>query len=339
MEELWTRGDLKEWTRTLLETHRVVAPVPGPKGAVWGEVKNPEEVLWDHGRTVEPPKSWIIPRAEPLFAYDIASEPPRITELPIDAPPTALLLLRPCDVAGLRALDPVMRWDYSDGWFEARRAATLLVSLGCHEAPCPEACFCGAVGIDPRRAEEADIAMEAVPAEGEIRYRVVPLTDAGRGRLAGAPRPVAEGPPRGEPVRTLPLDLDRARAFLRRRFDDPLWERVAEACLGCGTCAFLCPSCHCFDIVDEGDWRRGRRMRTWDACAFPAFTVHASGHNPRPRQWNRYRQRIYHKFIYYPDKFGRLLCTGCGRCVQACPAGLDLIEVLADLAAREGVRS
>jgi ferredoxin len=80
-------------------------------------------------------------------------------------------------------------------------------------------------------------------------------------------------------------------------------------------------------------------MRNWDSCAFSVFTVHASGHNPRPRQWNRYRQRIYHKFIYYPDKFGRILCTGCGRCVEACPAGLDLIEVLADLAAREGARS
>jgi len=339
MEALWTLADLKQWTRVLLGTHRVVAPVPGPRGAVWGEVKDPEEILWDSRRTVESPKSWIIPRAEPLFAYDIASEPPTITELPIDAPPTALLLLRSCDVAGLRALDPVMRWDYTDEWFESRRAATLLVSLGCHEVPCPETCFCGAVGIDPRRAEEADIAIEAVPTAGELRYRVVPLTDTGRGCLASAPRPVAQGPPRGAPVQTLSLDLDRARAFLRGHFEDPLWERIAEACLGCGTCAFVCPACHCFDIVDEGDWRRGRRVRIWDSCAFAHFTVHASGHNPRPRPWNRFRQRVYHKFIYYPDKFGRILCTGCGRCVETCPAGVDLIEVLADVAGREGSRS
>lgn len=60
------------------------------------------------------------------------------------------------------------------------------------------------------------------------------------------------------------------------------------------------------------------------------------GHNPRLRQWNRFRQRLYHKF--YPDKFGRNLCTGCGRCIEACPAGMDLIEILEGLAVKEGSR-
>jgi ferredoxin len=339
MENLWTLQDLKAWTQTLLGSHRVVAPVAGPRGAVWGEIRRPDEVLWEYGRTTDSPRAWLTPRTEPLFAYDLATDPLAITELPIEAPPTALLLLRSCDVAGLRALDPVMRWDYTDEFFEARRAATLLVSLGCREAPSPETCFCGATGLDPRRAEGADIAIEGVPGRDGMAYRVVPLTHAGRASLGSAPGPLADGPPVGEAVNTLPLDLDRARAFLRGHFEDPLWERVAEACLGCGTCAFVCPSCHCFDIVDEGDWRRGRRMRNWDSCAFSHFTVHASGHNPRPHQWNRYRQRIYHKFIYYPDKFGRLLCTGCGRCVESCPTGMDLIEVLADLAGREESRS
>jgi ferredoxin len=335
MEALWALADLKEWTRALMGSHRVVAPVAGPKGAVWGKVKDPDEILWEYGRTAESPRSWLLPRAEPLFAYDLASDPPTITELPIEAPPTALLLLRSCDVAGLRALDPVMRWDYIDESFEARRAATLLISLGCREAPSPETCFCQAVGIDPSKAEGADIAIESVPGGGSIGYRVAPLTDAGRERLASAPPPIAESLSGENPVRTLPLDVERARAFLRRHVDDPLWERTAEACLGCGTCAFVCPSCHCFDIVDEGDWRRGQRMRNWDSCAFSHFTVHASGHNPRPRQWNRFRQRVYHKFVYYPDKFGRQLCTGCGRCVEACPAGVDLFEVLQGLAARQ----
>jgi ferredoxin len=339
MEALWTLADLKDWTRALLGSHRVVAPVAGPEGAVWGEVKDPEEILWDYGRTVESPRSWVIPRTEPLFAYDLASNPPTITELPIEAPPTALLLLRSCDVAGLRALDPVMRWGYTDESFEARRAVTLLVSLGCREAPSPETCFCQAVGIDPGKAEGADIAIESVPGGGNSRYRVIPLTDAGRERLASAPGPIADAFSEADPVKTLSLDIDRARAFMRTHFDDPMWERTAEACLGCGTCAFVCPSCHCFDLVDEGDWRRGHRVRNWDSCAFGHFTVHASGHNPRPRQWNRFRQRVYHKFIYYPDKFGRILCTGCGRCIEACPAGMDLIEILEGLAAKEGSQS
>ena len=100
--------------------------------------------------------------------------------------------------------------------------------------------------------------------------------------------------------------------------------RLATRCIGCGACAFLCPACHCFDIVDEGTEAKGVRRKNWDACAFGTFTNHASGHNPRDVQNKRYRNRIMHKFKYYDDKFGKTLCTGCGRCVRACPVGIDI---------------
>jgi ferredoxin len=336
MGELWTLGDLKSWVTTLLGQRRVVAPVDGPSGAVWSEIKSPDSIAWDYGRTSVSPRSWLLPRSEPLFRYDLAENPPKIEEVVIDAPRTVLFLLRSCDVAGVRALDAVMRWDYTDEPFEERRAATLLVSLGCAQVPSPESCFCTAVGLDPRWAPGADVAIERVEEKGEARFRVVALTEAGKASLQGAPKPLADGGPVGPPVQTQPLDLDRARAWMREHFDDPLWEEASEACLGCGACAFVCPSCHCFDVVDEGDWRRGERVRNWDSCAFGHFTLHATGHNPRPRQSSRYRQRVYHKFIYYPDKFGHMLCTGCGRCVDDCPGGMDLIEILQGCAAKEG---
>jgi len=101
--------------------------------------------------------------------------------------------------------------------------------------------------------------------------------------------------------------------------------------VGCGSCAFVCPACHCFDIVDEGSEKSGKRRKFWDACGFWKFTHHASGHNPRDFQPKRYRNRIMHKFKYYDDKFGQTLCTGCGRCVRLCPVGIDIAGVLEEI--------
>ena len=98
------------------------------------------------------------------------------------------------------------------------------------------------------------------------------------------------------------------------------------ACLGCGACAYACPVCHCFDLQDESDKKECRRLRNWDSCGFGLFTLHASGHNPRPDQSARWRQRVTHKFSIYPQKFKTLACTGCGRCSRLCQAGMAIAE-------------
>ena len=104
-----------------------------------------------------------------------------------------------------------------------------------------------------------------------------------------------------------------------------------EFCLGCGVCTFLCPTCHCFDILDEGDSEQGERIRIWDSCMFPLFTLHASGTNPRPGGKERMRQRIMHKFSYFLDNHDQPGCTGCGRCIRSCPVNLDIREVLEEI--------
>ena len=125
------------------------------------------------------------------------------------------------------------------------------------------------------------------------------------------------------------LDFSGVKEKADASFDSPVWERIARICLGCGVCTYVCPTCHCFDITDETAGTGGVRLRTWDACQYPLYTMHASGHNPRPAKRARMRQRIMHKYSYTVDTAGTVSCTGCGRCVRQCPVNLDIRQMLA----------
>jgi len=115
---------------------------------------------------------------------------------------------------------------------------------------------------------------------------------------------------------------------LDKIFEDPLWKKISMKCLSCGICTYQCPTCHCFDIQDETALSNGARVRVWDTCMNPEYTVHASGHNPRPARMNRTRNRVYHKFNYYPKNYNIIACVGCGRCINDCPVNIDIIDII-----------
>ncbi len=106
------------------------------------------------------------------------------------------------------------------------------------------------------------------------------------------------------------------------------WEDISFACINCGTCTFLCPTCWCFDLQDEVHGKSGKRLKNWDSCMFPLFTMHTTGHNPRGTKLQRVRQRFMHKLKYFVDKYNTgTMCVGCGRCVRQCPVNIDIRKV------------
>jgi len=234
---------------------------------------------------------------------------------------------RPCDAAALPILDHVFNWDFPDPHYNLRRQATTVVTLACQASDAH--CFCSSVGLGPDHPQGSDVLLYDL---GDGTYEVRPQTEKGEALFAGLTDVsqrvgAACAPPPA-------VDLTHVQAFLEGAFERPEWALWAARCLGCGACACTCPTCHCFDIVDEGTASTGARVRNWDACQHGLFTLHASGHNPRGNQAQRQRQRIYHKFRVYPEKFGPTLCTGCGNCTRNCPVGLGVRSVLDEIAAQ-----
>ncbi|MBM4035818.1 MAG: heterodisulfide reductase subunit A [Planctomycetes bacterium] len=281
-----------------------------------------------------PLKRLFFPETEVILEFDDGSAKGLSLRVP-EPPATERVVLgcRPCDAAALAALDQVFEWDYDDVRYRRHRGRTTVVAFACTEPDA--ACFCTSVGGSPHGEAGSDALAFPTKDGGAL---IKPLTDKGIKlieRLDGIVEPAPAGTTLPEPPAVAPkFDVERVKPWLDAHFEDPFWTEATLACLGCGACSYLCPTCHCFDIVDEATWNRGERRRNWDSCSFSLFTLHASGHNPRPTQAARYRQRVMHKFKYFPDRFGRLACVGCGRCVRTCGAGQSLLNVLGAIEAK-----
>ena len=124
------------------------------------------------------------------------------------------------------------------------------------------------------------------------------------------------------------LDTTDIRDLLLSNLEHPRWENVAERCLSCTNCTMVCPTCSCFTVMDElHNTETARRVRTWDSCLFRDYAVVAGGHNFRADRADRVRNRYYHKQEAFLREFGMPSCVACGRCIENCPTGINVVEV------------
>jgi formate hydrogenlyase subunit 6/NADH:ubiquinone oxidoreductase subunit I len=308
---------------------KIYAPVERNGQADFAPIASAGDLAADYVQTVQSPKFSLFPKVEEMFRYQEKKEGLDIAEKETGKLPQVVIFgVRPCDAAAIAALKAIFTWDYRDDLFLNRLERTTVIGLSCNKGD--EYCFCTSVGGDPGSVQGSDILLTPID-NGDYLAEII--TDKGRDIVKLA-ADIFQSAPKVDKQKYLAkiepaFDKQQLSQKLPKVFaNDELWQEQALRCLGCGACAFVCPTCACFDIQDEGSTRNGRRLRCWDSCGFSLFTLHTSGHNPRNEQPTRWRQRVMHKFSYMPDRLSVYGCCGCGRCSRACPVDMNILEHL-----------
>ena len=279
-------------------------------------------------------KDLFFPQVENLVDFKVTGKQIEIIENRDPAKPFVIFGVRACDCRSFDILDKVFLAEPADTYYKTRRENGTIITLACTEPE--ETCFCTALGIDPANPAgdvsgwiaEDTLYLQANTGKGSALLETLPMLEEG------------EKPELDQPVfDRLPLkDLDWS-AFggerMMEHFNSPKWTSLAESCLGCGSCTFVCPTCQCYDIKDFNTGSEIKRFRCWDSCMYSDFTLMSAG-QPRPTQLERFRQRFMHKLVYYPATHeGEFGCVGCGRCLQKCPISMNIVKVAGTLGKEE----
>ncbi len=312
-----------DWVSRLCASYRVVGPKPLHGQYIFDDIQSADELALDYSMTVLPPKKYLLPQREELMHFKgnqleaTVEEPSR---------PTVVMGVHTCDMHAIHLLDRIHEQGYADQHYLARRANTILVSIECLKS-CTEHSFCKDMGT-LSITEGFDLHLTDLGDE----YVIDIGSEKGEALLDGLetlvePKPedyqrvnrvVAEKWPRF-PYR-LEFDVTELPSLLAASYGSDYWNELGDRCLACAMCTNVCPTCYCFNVIDEVDFTlsAGKRYRQWDSCQLDEFATVAGGHNFRQTRAARQRHRFFRKGKYQWEAHGLTGCVGCGRCAQAC---------------------
>jgi ferredoxin len=324
-----TKKDLATWLIGLMNEYTVIAPTIVEDNVLYKPVSSTDEIAFDFTRTDMSPKEHFLPDTQTILSITKGHDEVSLAEPPMEGE-QVIFGVRPCDARGLKVLDALLlEHEPADAYYAEHREKTTLIGLACPEMW--SGCFCTSLDGAPDEAEDVDVMLT----EARDSYLVHIVTKKGENLADGLALSETnqERPRPGLSPESVPVP---SQEVWRQHFDDEVWARLADRCLSCRICTYVCPTCRCFDVRDyvtqsgiEGSVIE--RLRAWDSCLSESYRRIAGGHNPRPTKMQRLRNRFYCKFHYCPQDFGPVACVGCGRCIVACPVSIDIAEMLGDV--------
>ena len=292
-----------------------------------------DEALFGYVSGVQSWKPFLFQPRRTLWRALGSSREFVVEESSEEVPRMAFLGVRACELKAISIQDHVfLDGEHSDVDYVARRDEAFFIAVNCGKAGAT--CFCTSMNSGPRASIGYDLALTEIldgakhdflveigSLRGALLANLLPLLIASIDDLDAA----------GEIVTRTTRSMGRVletqglKLLLQGNLEHPHWDDVAERCLACANCTFVCPTCFCHtdeDVTDlEG--KVAEREQRWDSCFSLDFS-YIHGGAVRPGVASRYRQWMTHKLANWIDQFGESGCVGCGRCISWCPAGIDI---------------
>ncbi len=306
---------------------------------IWGPVKKGNKHVFNkkvdsvefdfsYTRTIIPPKMFFVPPRFNMFRFDKSGYHEELNVIP-----RIIFGVHPCDIHGILILDKLFSLNYRDPYYMERRENTLIIGHSC--VP-DEMCFClstkthiveegfdlfltdlgdyylvwiGSSKGDDLIKIKADIFDEKISMEDIEKY--IKWRDWHSKQFS------------------LFIDFTALPDIMELKYNDPIWDKIAESCLSCGSCSMVCPTCNCYNVHDYPDFAKGEgvRVRFWDSCMFKEYSLVAGGHNFREKRADRLKLWYTHKLQAYIGQYGKPSCVGCGRCIETCPVEINVKTV------------
>lgn len=337
MMMIMNKADLTKLLGIWSDSFEVYAPTRHQNEDVMLMPFEEKNFTMDYLNTTMPIKEYLFEQKESLYSWQKSDNDIEISEFDANRlKPRILFGVRACDAYGIAYLDRFYIQEYRDHNYAGRREKTYIVVVNCTEPG--HNCYCSSTGVGPFAQKGYDLMLTPIGDD----YLVEVGTDKGK-ELIGFAGDIMEDV--GEEVIELKtllqsavedkflnkVNLSNIAAVMDETYDNEIWKEISKQCIGCTGCTSVCPTCTCFNIVEEdGSYGEKCRVRYWDSCQSDSFTRNAGGHNPR-NEVSRVRYRIYDKLKYIEERFGFKGCTGCGRCISVCPAFIDIIEIASKL--------
>jgi len=291
--------------------------------------ENMSSIVYDEARATQPLKSFLLPPLEEVVGDEMKLEKPWV-----------FLGIKACGLAALPILDHAFGGDFADPFFQDRREGSIIVSSDCTQPW--ETCFCTWIGGQPYPTKGFDLNLSKVwdgfvIEVGSLRGKTLleghdeALKDVVKEEAEALEKLRSETTKRVE-AQNQDFKLTKShKEVISANWESDVWKHHSETCVECGACNHACPTCHCY-FLDDVTRKDFVKLRGWDSCQYSGYAVTAGGGTPRPRLYERFRNRYFCKLKYLEENFGMYGCTGCGRCIEGCQGKIDMRTVVKDLA-------